>query len=339
MNRFFLILSGEHQTLPVAEVAAIMQIGEITWKDSRLVGLSSSQSTVVEVLKRAAYTQECASEIFKSSASEPDILANLKSCDFSSFLGTAKRFSVRIRNLHHESDLNLRNLERIAGKIILQSANKWRVDLLKPEIEFLGAASKTIFALGVRVRRHQRENFQQRTPRKKLFFHPASLHPKIARCLVNLSRPLPNSAILDPFCGTGTILIEAGLMGFEPLGGDILMKMAKGSKINLNYFEVSKSHIAVWDALRLPLTHIGRIVTNPPYGRSTSTKGLNPNVLIDSFLRTITCGEFPRTIVVALPFTTRTNDKLDRNGLKIYERHLVYVHKSLTREILVLTQQ
>ncbi|MFQ5998930.1 MAG: TRM11 family SAM-dependent methyltransferase, partial [Candidatus Bathyarchaeia archaeon] len=215
---------------------------------------------------------------------------------------------------------------------------KSRVDLLKPEIEFLGAASKRIFALGVRVRRRLIENFQQRTPRKKLFFHPASLHPKIARCLVNLSRPAPNSAILDPFCGTGTILIEAGLMGFEALGGDLLIKMAKGSKTNLNYFEVSKSHIALWDALHLPLKDTGRIVTNPPYGRSTSTRGLNPYVLVDSFLRAVTCGETPRTIVVALPFTTRTRDELDRNGLKIHERHLVYVHKSLTREILVLSQ-
>ncbi|NIP34812.1 MAG: methyltransferase domain-containing protein, partial [Thermoplasmata archaeon] len=65
------------------------------------------------------------------------------------------------------------------------------------------------------------------------FSHPISLHPKYARAMVNLAKVPLGGRILDPFCGTGGVLIEAALLGYEPLGSDIDPRMVEGSRRNL----------------------------------------------------------------------------------------------------------
>ena len=42
-------------------------------------------------------------------------------------------------------------------------------------------------------------------------------------------------AILDPFCGTGTVLLEAAMMGYNPYGSDIEPRMVEYSKTNLDW--------------------------------------------------------------------------------------------------------
>jgi tRNA G10 N-methylase Trm11 len=48
-----------------------------------------------------------------------------------------------------------------------------------------------------------------------------SIPPRLARIMVNLSRKPESRSLLDPFCGIGTILQEASLMGLDILGTDI----------------------------------------------------------------------------------------------------------------------
>jgi len=48
------------------------------------------------------------------------------------------------------------------------------------------------------------------------------LEPRIARACVNLAVGCRYTAtVVDPFCGSGTILLEANLMGFNTIGGDV----------------------------------------------------------------------------------------------------------------------
>ena len=67
------------------------------------------------------------------------------------------------------------------------------------------------------------KRFVARVPKNKPKRHPAMLKPKLARLLVNLTGA--KKQLLDPFCGTGSILIEAGVLGLKPLGSDIDPKM------------------------------------------------------------------------------------------------------------------
>jgi len=69
--------------------------------------------------------------------------------------------------------------------------------------------------------------------------------PKVAQTMINLSTPLkPLEYILDPFCGSGTILQEAILMGYRAIGSDLEQKMIENSEKNLEWFR-NRYHVAL----------------------------------------------------------------------------------------------
>lgn len=98
------------------------------------------------------------------------------------------------------------------------------------------------------------------------------LPPKLAQTIVNLagshtlsttgktptpeetdqSRPVHagRTKLLDPFCGTGVVLQEALLMGYETYGTDLEPRMIEYSQINLEWLTAPKDrwHLAVGDA-------------------------------------------------------------------------------------------
>ncbi|OGY87697.1 MAG: hypothetical protein A2458_03610 [Candidatus Kerfeldbacteria bacterium RIFOXYC2_FULL_38_9] len=60
------------------------------------------------------------------------------------------------------------------------------------------------------------------------------LPPKIARIMLNIASPQPSATILDPFCGSGTILTEALLLGYKNISGsDLNPKAIADTKQNL----------------------------------------------------------------------------------------------------------
>lgn len=83
------------------------------------------------------------------------------------------------------------------------------------------------------------------------------LPPKLAQIIINLAagrlpadklqdiceipagepvpRPILNKTVLDPFCGTGVLLQEALLMGYEVIGTDIEPRMIEYTKMNLGW--------------------------------------------------------------------------------------------------------
>ena len=74
------------------------------------------------------------------------------------------------------------------------------------------------------------------------------LPPKLAQIMINLALPSSpyqgegrGEVILDPFCGSGTILTEAMLMGFKNLiGADISKKAISNTNENINW--IKKHH-------------------------------------------------------------------------------------------------
>ncbi|PLX26601.1 hypothetical protein C0581_04175 [Candidatus Parcubacteria bacterium] len=62
------------------------------------------------------------------------------------------------------------------------------------------------------------------------------LPPKLARIMINLSEIKPTDTLLDPFCGSGTVLTEALSLGFENiLGSDISQKAIDDTKQNVEW--------------------------------------------------------------------------------------------------------
>lgn len=101
--------------------------------------------------------------------------------------------------------------------------------------------------------------------------------PKVAQTMINLAGPLkPLEYILDPFCGCGTILQEAILMGYRALGSDIEQKMIENSEKNLEWFrnrydvapnryKLFKSHAAEISSI-FPKYKVSAIVTEGTLG-------------------------------------------------------------------------
>lgn len=64
------------------------------------------------------------------------------------------------------------------------------------------------------------------------------LPPKLAQIMINLSGAKANDIILDPFCGSGTILTEAMLMGCKNLiGSDVSPKATQDTEKNIEWIK------------------------------------------------------------------------------------------------------
>ncbi len=61
------------------------------------------------------------------------------------------------------------------------------------------------------------------------------LPPKLAQIIINLANPSALDVVLDPFCGTGVVLQEAGLMGYEVYGSDLEPRMIEFTQTNLEW--------------------------------------------------------------------------------------------------------
>ncbi|MFH1537085.1 MAG: methyltransferase domain-containing protein [Patescibacteria group bacterium] len=64
------------------------------------------------------------------------------------------------------------------------------------------------------------------------------LPPKIAKIMINISGTNKDENILDPFCGSGTILQEAAILGYQNLyGSDISNKAINDTKKNIEWLK------------------------------------------------------------------------------------------------------
>lgn len=61
------------------------------------------------------------------------------------------------------------------------------------------------------------------------------LPPKLARIMINLAGIRPGETIWDPFCGSGVILMEALLLGYNVIGSDILGEAVASSENNIKW--------------------------------------------------------------------------------------------------------
>jgi tRNA (guanine10-N2)-dimethyltransferase len=142
----------------------------------------------------------------------------------------------------------------------------------------------------------------------------------------------PKNRLLDPFCGTGGILIEAIMLGIDAIGSDFDPLMVRGSRQNLK-----ESALLIADAIRLPLDDesVDAVVTDLPYGQSVSIKKddslgqLYDDTLLE-LRRVLRRGK--RAVIV----THKDISDIAAQHMHVVQQHEQRVHKSLTRRVLVL---
>ena len=134
------------------------------------------------------------------------------------------------------------------------------------------------------------------------------LPPKLAQTMINLARGACQltrpTNLLDPFCGTGVILQEAGLMGLTTYGSDNNPRMIDYTQTNLDWLArryrlASRPRLTIADATdfswqqwlapnRLDLiaseTYLGRPYTSPPHLSELKSNLHDCNVIIGKFI-------------------------------------------------------
>jgi tRNA (guanine10-N2)-dimethyltransferase len=206
------------------------------------------------------------------------------------------------------------------------------------------------------------------------------LPPKLAQIMINLtglnSKSIPFNdkktvRILDPFCGTGVILQEAALMGYQSYGTDLSEKMIRYSRDNLNWL-ADMSHAQFdWylhegDAMKVkwqqPInavvseTYLGQPFSAPPSESKLDEVKKNCNHIVTEFLSNLTHQIDPGTpVCVAIPAWRDKNGNFThlplistvaRLGYKPHEfknisqNDLLYYREGqvVARELLVLTK-
>ncbi len=316
-------LSGENPTLPCAELDCI---GTVT---DRRLQVAVAECPDPNATQRLAMTQavleyfgECDPDLSAFRA----LLADLA-------LETTKTFAGRAKKVHggcHERNpCSQREFEHMIGTMI-----NGPVSLHAPEAEYRAILSEDRCYFGKVLFNIDRAGYDTRNPGKREFFHPGVMMPRMARTLVNLACAQGGDSVLDPFCGTGGILIEGELLGMQTIGSDFDPFMIRGSRLN-----AQKTGFFIGDATGLPFRDqtIDTIVTDFPYGQSVCIRKADTmDRLYDDALAEIRRVVRPGRRVVVV--THRDISAIARGHMTVLQQHSQRVHKSLTRRVLVLTR-
>jgi SAM-dependent methyltransferase len=106
-----------------------------------------------------------------------------------------------------------------------------------PNAEILAVFTQKSLYIGKTVAAYDSISQQRRDETRPFVSAEKSTSPKICRTLLNLAGAKAGDSVLDPFCGTGTILMEAALLGMHCVGIDIDAKAVEGSKSNMKWLE------------------------------------------------------------------------------------------------------
>jgi 23S rRNA G2445 N2-methylase RlmL len=102
---------------------------------------------------------------------------------------------------------------------------------------------------------------------------PASIHPTLAAAAARLLPIGADDLVVDPFCGSGTLLAERALRGAcrRLVGIDHQRAALEAARINLA--PVAEVELVPGDFSQLErLAPVDAIVTNPPYGRRVADR-------------------------------------------------------------------
>jgi tRNA (guanine10-N2)-dimethyltransferase len=172
----------------------------------------------------------------------------------------------------------------------------------------------------------------------KVFDRSIAITPRLARTLINLSAIREGGVLLDPFVGTGTIILEARSMGFIGIGVDIDWSIIQGFNRNLVYNRIPSIPV-LSDSSKASFLNVDSVVTDPPYGRGASTRGLDVKGLVEAFLNNaLDSVNKGGRIVFMTPVEVEedVDDIVARSGGYVKSKHYMYVHSSLGRVIYVV---
>ena len=300
MQGLTLIGSGWHPTLFRAEVKALT--GPIEVMHPRVLYIPLTESTLPR-LSRAALLDDVLSLSARywvySETSQEDLSRTI--AEWARLNLPEGSFAVRARKLGTGiPGFSSSEIESEVGALVMSDSNP--VDLQEPENEIsvviagpddgpihrddIGQNSPVV-VWGLRQPGWQRDSYAGRAPTDRPFFQPVSLDPRQAKLMISLAhrRSAETKTVVDPFCGTGGIAIEAALQGIEVLASDLDPRMVEGTLENLEWAGTSAS-VETCGASDIASLWGNRsnccFVFDPPYGRSSWKSGDGAELFLEA---------------------------------------------------------
>jgi len=252
MNKYLLIL-GQSSALARQELAAVLSSSngqiELTGTNFAVISANQTPQELINILggtiKVGQYIQTIKNLSDLNTSLWYDILKNnlkptSKNCfgfslynDSNNNYQNIKKVAFQLKKILREKKYKSRLVtgqEAVLSSVIVAKNKLLDHELLiiKNHEEYLLGITRTVqdfVSYGFRdMARPYRDN------------RSGMLPPKVARMLVNLAGYDTNKSLLDPFCGSGTILQEAMLLGYKKIyGSDISSQAVEETKQNLDW--------------------------------------------------------------------------------------------------------
>ncbi len=273
-HQYFFELSGESKDMPPAEAIRCM---EAEAGDFRIIRQGPGyliaefdESALDGIADRIALTKSIGRYL---GTYDPDDVSNLEDAELpeGTFAVRGKRFEGMMR------DFDSQGVIRRIGGIL---SKKRDVNLREPDFTIRMQMCDAPH-LYIEEKVIDRDLLEQRKVAERPFFSPISLHPKYARALINMTGVKRGGTVLDPFCGTGGIVIEAAEMGMRAIASDFDPEMIDGCRENMMFYGLELADYEVMDIgdIGERFHDIDAVCTDPPYGRSTKTGGESIDVI------------------------------------------------------------
>jgi len=315
-------LSKENFAFSKYELETLFDDADITYTDNLAVFETEDIGQFNERVRSLSYGKE-AYELMAQADDWDQMLRDVESSDITQFAfpdETYKVSSLRIGNTHQATDRGL-----LAG--LTNTTGELQVDVENPDALFVHLKGEK-HSFGRRIWENN-EPFTSRRNDKLPESHPTGIDPRRGRAMVNIATP--EDVVLDPFCGAGGILIEAGLLGYELKGIDHDSRMIERATTNLASFDL-EADLVHGDALDESYDD-ATIVTDVPYGRN-STTSQPATELFASFLEQLSDSDVERAVIC------HPADEAFSDLLSILDEDPAsfdfYVNSNLTRRITIL---
>ncbi|MEM2218932.1 MAG: tRNA (guanine(6)-N2)-methyltransferase [Candidatus Korarchaeum sp.] len=256
-----------------------------------------------------------------------DIYRALRGVDFS-FIEPEWSFAVRPTRVGEHCFTSV-DIGRVVGQAVIDNYMQARgvrlkVNLNEPDV--IVKCDLIVDELVVGVDMTGDEGLHRRGYR--VYQHPAPLNPTIAASLVYLSGWTHEDSLLDPFCGSGTILFEAGMIaknipickfrrdfaflrflkeipeieerevGLRLYGVEKFRKHLEGARRIADYVGIHPTLIRGYaERVNEYFEEVDYVITNPPYGLRIGRRGFIER-LYSSFLESVSSILKRRMIVI-----------------------------------------
>lgn len=282
--------------------------------DEVAIGIFQAEPKKIVPAKIFGFVKEVG--VLKKTFSREHYLEELKSSDIEN--------AYKIRTLSLDNTIKTKQVADDVHKLLDTPV----VNLENPNHEYLFLFLEKAVHL-IEITDKNTDSPEERKSHKKTHNHPTSLDPKLAKAMINIGG---EDTFHDPFCGVGGIVIEGALQGVNASGSDISLELIEKSRENAKKYGL-EINVFEKDALLLDNKY-PVIVTDLPYGRnSTLTKEI-PSLYTEFFQR---AQLLTKKLVVGMMEGTSHDDLLQRTSWKVEKQFIIYVHKSLSRKILVLS--